>query len=84
MQKRKQETGEPMTIWIEIGPITHHGTKAEIRRSQFRLKNDLDQLVRDYLRVGKRNETVCTIMEPKRDKDGKVMIGVLSKDSGLT
>lgn len=79
MTKRKQETGEPKTIWVEIGPLTFHGTKAEIRKQEFTIKREIDELVRDYLRVGKRNEAVCTIMEPIRDKDGKVMIGVMSK-----
>lgn len=83
MKKRVQETGEPKLVFVEIGPLTFHGTKAEIRRQEFRVKKDIDDLVRNYLRVGKRNEAVCTSMEPIRDKDGKVMIGWLSKESGL-
>lgn len=82
--KRKQEEGTPKLIFVEIGPLTFHGTKAEIRRQEFRMKKDIDELVREYLRVGKRNGAVCTSLEPIRDKDGKVMIGWLSKESGLT
>lgn len=75
----EQVDGEPQTIWIEIGPLTFHGpSKASVRMNQMRVKRELDQLVRDYLRVGKRNAVVSTFMEADK-KDGTVMVGAFSK-----
>lgn len=59
-KKRVQHEGTPKTVVIEVGPITHFGTKAEIRASEARLKNDLDALARQYVQVGKRSNVVRT------------------------
>lgn len=71
--------GQPKTIWVEIGPLTFHGpSKASVRMSEQRTRQEIDQLVRDYLRVGKRNAVVNTTMEADHDKNG-VMVGAISK-----
>jgi hypothetical protein len=52
--------GEAQTIVISVGPITHHGTPAQVLSSKRQMKRDLDKMVRDYLKVGKRNAVVKT------------------------
>ena len=61
-QKRKQEDGTPKTITIEVGPLTCHGTKSEIKRAESAMKGDLDAMVRQYLAVGKRSKVVTTTL----------------------
>ena len=78
MKKAQRGAGEPKTIWIEVGPLTCHGSKADILSMERKIKNDLDDMVRQYLSVGKRSKVVVTHLEPER-VDGKVTIAMMSK-----
>lgn len=51
--------GTPKLYTITVGPITSHGNgPQQIKNSERRIRDEMDDLIRKYWQVGKRNKAV--------------------------